>query len=166
MNLNHQISLMDYRQYRFEEDPGDELLSGGAKTDYNYDDPNVMPSGFLEGIFVKSLVNARGGPNLLTVSRPREKYMDPLYDPAWPMTQGDELKAMYDITQHRIEQINREAETPRQWRFFTGPRWTGSQVAIDPYIMTMAEGACDCKEVTRGSAMNASLYNKIRYPSD
>lgn len=144
---------------------GDDILHGGAKTYYPYSE-HVHPEAFRQGVHVRSLVTARGGPNLLAASRARRDYPDPLYDPAHPSDPDEHLKAMWDVTQHYVATRNEHARANRLPVFHTGPRWTGSQVAIDPLIMTDAEGDCECKTVTRGAAMNESLWQRIRYPAD
>lgn len=146
---------------------GDDILTFGHKRNYPDDEDNTHPEAFREGVFVKALVNARGGPNLLAVARSRQQLADPLFDPTWPVGQGEELKAMWDVTQHRVWERNWEADNARTPKMFTAPRWTGAQVLIDPLELERSvPDACNCIEVTRGVPLNNSLYQRVRYPAD
>lgn len=160
----------EYRQPPVVPTVGDDLLFQGARTAYPHYDDNVHPEAFREGVNVRSLVNARGGPNLLAVAREQQALSDPLYDPTWPSHNDvhGELWQLFSVTQHRVWERNQEAMNDRTPKFFTGPRFTGSQVLIDPRELVKAKQgeSCSCVNVTRGVPMNDSLYWRVRYPAD
>jgi len=120
------------------------------------------------GIFIKSITNARGGPNLLSVAREREYLPDP--DDAVPYGPGDTtntLRSLYGVTQYRVAEREAEAWSGATPRMVTGPRFTGSQVSIDPTVLLKVGDCQRCVGITEGVPINrGGLYQRIRYTAD
>lgn len=147
-----------------------EIYMNGTYTDYQ-EGPEVPGAEFGGmGIFVRSLVNAQGGPNLLAVHKDREAYAEPM-DFRMPYgTNGanvdSELAALYGITQHRVAEINRWANAADGPRYYTAPRWTSHQMSIDPTLLIRTSDPNGTASVSGGVPWIRSNYNRQRYHAD
>lgn len=119
------------------------------------------------GVFIRSVVGARSGPNLLSVSRVRADMADPLDGVMFGAEEGPgNLAALYAATQHRVAQTTMAAVAGAQPRLSTKPGMTSGSVLVDPRELEAIPGCERCVEITGGTPFNRSVLNRVRYHAD